>query len=149
MLYFSAFAMGIAGYYATLNKEPLLGASFLTSFGLSVLHHANYTTTDYLGGPWVAWIDQIVARWCYLLCVLKTYPLPFNKLSMFMYAVMVIGPIVYYKILALYKSPYRPYMISKRLLLHAVFMHLLPSFAMMLSVHERQRLGVQGIHPLL
>ena len=132
MLYLSAFAMGVAGFNATLKHERLIGASFLASSGFSILHHANYTQTNYHGGPWIAFIDRCLARWCFVFALVKTYSLPFTWRTFVMYLSLLSGTVVYARFIYSHDKPYRRFVISKRAMLHAIFLHVMPSISVML-----------------
>ena len=139
MLYFSSYAMGVAGFYSAVNKEPLLGGLLLASYGTSILHHANYTNTNYLGGPWVAWMDRVLARACWVVSVYKLYPLPLTWRTVISWLAAVSSPLAYFLIIYTYTKPYRPFVVSKRILLHACFLHILPSISVVTGMTERRR----------
>lgn len=137
MLYLTSFGIGGVAYSALLKREKLLGAMYLVQYGISVLHHANYTRTNYLAGEWVARLDRLLARCIGVVLIYRALGM---KRTAFLIVVSIINlcvPVIYFwKLRPVDENDnYRPYVICTASKWHAV-MHLCTTLGGLMFIEE-------------
>ena len=113
MLFFTSFLFGPVALHACIKKKYFTSLLYMLQYGFSVLHHANYTNTDYLGGSIVAFTDKLLAKINYLRGALMII----KKRDKILYTTIVYIPVVYYTNMS--KDCYKPYQLDSRVMWHA------------------------------
>lgn len=97
MLHFSSFLLGFISFYALLHDEYLLGFLFMMLYGTSLLHHAHYTTGEYLGGKTIGKLDKALCKLIWVIMFLKTMSLPTCRLeTKIIWVCLFYIPFIYY-----------------------------------------------------
>lgn len=139
MLYLTSFGFGAVGYTAILQRQKTLGIAYLILYGTSILHHANYTRTDYIAGPWVARIDRLLSK---IITAIQVYNVLGKPVTPRMVTCALLGVVVgwiYYGKLHCSDDPYQPNTICDKVKWHSV-MHILGVFIGFLYLSELKRL---------
>lgn len=139
MLYLTSFGFGVVAYRALLRREPVLGGIYLLQYGTSILHHANYTKTDYLAGEWIAKIDRLLARCIGSILLYRAFGMRQSPRFWVMVFFNVCVALIYYMRLSrLSDPPYRPYTFCTMSRWHAA-MHICGTIGGWMFIDEAKR----------
>jgi hypothetical protein len=137
MLYLTSFGIGAVAYSALLRREKLVGTLYLVQYGASVLHHANYTRTNYLAGEWVARLDRFLARCIGVVLICRALGMKRTARLWLTVLINLCVPVIYFvKLRPTDDSEhYQPYVICTASKWHAV-MHLCTMVGGLLFIEE-------------
>lgn len=138
MLYLTSFGFGAVGYAFTLRRERTIGMAYLLLYGTSILHHANYTRTDYIAGPWVARIDRLLSKMITIIQVYRVLGKPITPRLVVCALLGVFVGWIYYGKLHCSDDPYQPNTICDKVKWHAV-MHISAILSGFLYLYELKR----------
>lgn len=138
MLYLTSFGFGAVSYVALLKRQKWLGLLFMMLYGTSVLHHANYTKTNYLLGSHVATLDKLLSRLIGITIFYKINTIRFNSRVGLAYALNLMVPYIYYFRLCHTQGPYEPFKVCTQSKWHAV-MHVFGVIGPLVLLSELSR----------
>jgi hypothetical protein len=114
--------------------------------GVSTVHHSNYTRTNYLGGPVIAFIDRALAKLIGVyLFVNAVFRFRFTRQMGWAWLFNAGVPLIYYlKLCRDFHRPYEPFVICELSKWHAA-MHIVGTIGGILFVREASRQNIQNL----